>query len=114
MCLVAVSILYFGYVDLQEGNVAWMNSGPDYEPKGNVAIRSVWGVVALLLSPIAFLLLFGLVMYRVAIYYLVSHEAMAIGARGTLESYNCSDYVLRDRRRVPLSSSYSLPSKTAG
>ena len=64
MCLVAGSILYFGYVDLQEGNVAWLNSGPAYEPKGNVAIRSVWGVAALLLSPMAFLLLFGFAMYR--------------------------------------------------
>ena len=56
--VIACGILYFGYVDLQEGNAAWLNSGPDYVPKGNVAVRTVWGVIAMLLCPMAFLLVF--------------------------------------------------------
>jgi hypothetical protein len=57
-CVIAGWILYFGYVDLQEGNAAWLKSGPDYVPKGNIAVRTVWGVLAMLFCPIAFLLLF--------------------------------------------------------
>lgn len=81
-CLVAGSVLYLGYVDLQEGNAAWRLSGPDIVPKGNVAVRSVWGVIALLLSPMAFLLLFGFTKYRsrLAALPIIKQWLLAIGA----------------------------------
>ncbi len=63
-CSIAGSVLYFGFVDIQEGNEAWLHSEPDYMPKGNVAVRSMWGVIALLLCPVALLLLFCFVKYR--------------------------------------------------
>jgi len=56
-CVVASAILYFGSVDIQEGNAAWQRAAPQQAPRGNLAVRTAWGVSALVLSPAAYLLL---------------------------------------------------------
>lgn len=53
-CVFAASVLYFGYVDICEGNAAWLRAKPGDLLRGNMAVRSLWGVSAMVLCPIAF------------------------------------------------------------
>ncbi|MCA9193279.1 MAG: hypothetical protein KDB03_16020 [Planctomycetales bacterium] len=63
-CVIACAILFFGYVDLQEGNAAWLNSAPGNVPHGNTAVRTIWGLLAVLLCPWTIVLLFVLARNR--------------------------------------------------
>ena len=59
-CGVAGVVLFGGIIDIHEGNVAWLRAGPEYRPTGNLAVRTVWGVAAMVFSPMAFIYLAGL------------------------------------------------------
>jgi len=73
-----------GYVDIQEGNTAWLRGGTEYRPTGNIAARTVWGVAAMALSPWAFIYVASIAFMRSRFATLSTTQRWAIAVAGPI------------------------------